>query len=352
MLANRHVMASLRTASPAGRSASATWTSYRPGDGTATRALAMAAARSPRAAARDVPAGLDLVHYPVTVPIPATARAARRHAARRPAPRPAGAVLARRARLPALGLRPSRARRRRGRDVERVPDGRIVDAARASPRARRGRSPRDRPRALHARAARRRRARARRRSACPSGSSLYPANLWPHKNHERLLEALALLRDRELRLVLTGQDYGRLDGLLRRARRAGRREPRRHLGHVPAETAPGALPARRALVFPSLYEGFGAPPLEAMACGCPVAASDARLAARGLRRRGAALRPAVVESIAAAIDRVTLRRRSCEGDCGRRSGARARVHVAAVGRAAPRKIYARAAATWPTCSAS
>ena len=97
---------------------------------------------------------------------------------------------------------------------------------------------------------------------------LYPARGWPHKNHAALFEAFSLLRaqDASLRLVLTG---GALDGL----------------GAVPAGVEVRGLVGRselrqlyrtaRALVFPSLYEGFGLPPLEAMASVCPVAASRA-----------------------------------------------------------------------------
>ena len=48
----------------------------------------------------------------------------------------------------------------------------------------------------------------------------------------------------------------------------------RHLGHVPHDTLAPLLRSATGLVFPSLYEGFGAPPVEAMACGCPVAVSD------------------------------------------------------------------------------
>jgi len=95
---------------------------------------------------------------------------------------------------------------------------------------------------------------------------LYPARPWPHKNHARLYEAFVLLRRErpELRLVLTGGgDFGAVpDGVEAR-------------GLVTREELVSLLRRAAALVFPSLYEGFGQPPLEAMACGCPVACSDA-----------------------------------------------------------------------------
>jgi glycosyltransferase involved in cell wall biosynthesis len=95
---------------------------------------------------------------------------------------------------------------------------------------------------------------------------LYPARRWPHKNHERLFEAFALLRREHpgLRLVLTGGgDFsGVPDGVEAR-------------GQVGVDELVGLLQRASALVFPSLYEGFGLPPLEAMACGCPVACSNA-----------------------------------------------------------------------------
>ena len=96
---------------------------------------------------------------------------------------------------------------------------------------------------------------------------LYPANRWPHKNHARLFDAFALVRRErpELRLVLTGQGH-------ERARLPEGVESR---GHVSADELLDLYRSAACLVFPSLYEGFGLPPLEAMACGCPVAASNA-----------------------------------------------------------------------------
>ncbi|HST17083.1 MAG TPA: glycosyltransferase family 1 protein [Gaiellaceae bacterium] len=94
----------------------------------------------------------------------------------------------------------------------------------------------------------------------------YPARRWPHKNHASLFAAFAELRRErpELRLVLTGGGDFRDVPAGVEAR-----------GHVPYAEVVRLLQTASALVFPSLYEGFGLPPLEAMACGCPVACSNA-----------------------------------------------------------------------------
>ena len=95
---------------------------------------------------------------------------------------------------------------------------------------------------------------------------LYPARSWAHKNHDRLFEAFAELRRErpELRLVLTGG--GHTDAVP---------EGVEVRGLVSEDELVGLYRRAAALVFPSLYEGFGQPPLEAMACGCPVACSNA-----------------------------------------------------------------------------
>jgi glycosyltransferase involved in cell wall biosynthesis len=95
---------------------------------------------------------------------------------------------------------------------------------------------------------------------------LYPARPWPHKNHPRLFEAFRLVRRErpELRLVLTGGTLPRVlpEGVESR-------------GVIGADELAALYRRAAALVFPSLHEGFGQPPLEAMACGCPVACSRA-----------------------------------------------------------------------------
>jgi glycosyltransferase involved in cell wall biosynthesis len=95
----------------------------------------------------------------------------------------------------------------------------------------------------------------------------YPADFYPHKNHERLIEAFAGVRQElpELRLLLAGRDLERFataPGVEVRARAS-------------ADELVGLYRTAAALVFPSLHETFGLPPLEAMACGCPVASSKA-----------------------------------------------------------------------------
>lgn len=96
----------------------------------------------------------------------------------------------------------------------------------------------------------------------------YPARGWPHKNHARLIEAVGLLRRARpgLRLVLTG---GGLESL------GPVPEWVEVRGLVPAEEITRLYATAGCLAFPSLFEGFGLPPLEAMASGCPVAASTA-----------------------------------------------------------------------------
>jgi glycosyltransferase involved in cell wall biosynthesis len=111
---------------------------------------------------------------------------------------------------------------------------------------------------------------------------LYAGTIRPQKNIPRLIEAFAVLRSdleriekySDLRLIIIGDELSRYPAM-RRAVAETRMEPLvRFLGFVPLETLRVFYRAAALFAFPSLYEGFGLAPLEAMACGTPVVASD------------------------------------------------------------------------------
>jgi glycosyltransferase involved in cell wall biosynthesis len=76
------------------------------------------------------------------------------------------------------------------------------------------------------------------------------------------------------------------------------------VGYVPAEELPWWYNAAELFVYPSLYEGFGLPPLEAMACGTPVIASSASSLPEVVGTAGMLVNPTDTEALAAAMDRV------------------------------------------------
>ncbi len=105
---------------------------------------------------------------------------------------------------------------------------------------------------------------------------LYVGNVKPHKNLVRLIRAFTSIAPRvEHRLLLVGNLEGLRSVDHRAARLADRSDGRiRRLGYVPHEDLPRVVAGAEAFVFPSLYEGFGLPPLEAMAAGTAVVAAD------------------------------------------------------------------------------
>lgn len=112
----------------------------------------------------------------------------------------------------------------------------------------------------------------------PGRYLLYPANFWPHKNHEMLLTAFGMARQSglapDLRLVCTGAPGERQLELAAAAAAMGLGKAVLFPGFLPAAAFGILLAQARGLVFPSLYEGFGLPVVEAMALGIPVACSD------------------------------------------------------------------------------
>jgi glycosyltransferase involved in cell wall biosynthesis len=112
----------------------------------------------------------------------------------------------------------------------------------------------------------------------PKGKKLliFVGNIKPHKNLSRLLQALAILNKESSQyfLILVGQAFND-QTLVEQEKELGIAQDVLHTGFVELEELVDLYNLVDLFVFPSLYEGFGIPPLEAMACGTPVAASKA-----------------------------------------------------------------------------
>ncbi len=108
----------------------------------------------------------------------------------------------------------------------------------------------------------------------PTAYLLYVGNHKPHKNLSQLLEVCReIFREfSDLFLCVTGNREDENGALEKMARRHGIRDRLRFLGTLDNEALRTCYRAAKVFAFPSLYEGFGFPPLEAMACGVPVVA--------------------------------------------------------------------------------
>jgi glycosyltransferase involved in cell wall biosynthesis len=156
----------------------------------------------------------------------------------------------------------------------------------------------------------------------PDQFLLYPANFWPHKNHARLFEALRLVRARRPgpRLVCSGVPGALLDERRQEAARAGVEDLVTFPGYLSEVELAALLRTCRALVYPSLYEGFGLPVLEAMACGRPVACSNAGALPEVAGSAALLFDPRLPAAMAEAIERLDAdpRLRAELADRGRR----------------------------------
>jgi glycosyltransferase involved in cell wall biosynthesis len=102
---------------------------------------------------------------------------------------------------------------------------------------------------------------------------LYAGEIRPYKNIKRLIEAYSLLENSTIQLVIVGRITKLSQDVISVVKNSHHSESIRLLGYVPDKDLAALYAGAVAFVFPSLYEGFGLPPLEAMACGCPVLVS-------------------------------------------------------------------------------
>lgn len=136
---------------------------------------------------------------------------------------------------------------------------------------------------------------------------LYVGNIKPHKNLERLIEGFARARaggPDDLRLVVIGDEISKYPALRQSVHRHRLDKHVRFFGFQPAATLVAFYRLARAFVFPSLYEGFGLPPLEAMANLTPVVTSNLSSLPEVVGDAAVLVDPYDVESIADGIRRV------------------------------------------------
>ncbi len=146
----------------------------------------------------------------------------------------------------------------------------------------------------------------RHRLGLPERFVLSVGTIEPRKNHATLVEAYAALRDQhpDVGLVIAGGRGWLYEPFFERVRALGLDGHVVFTGHVPDQDMPALLNAAEVFAFPSEFEGFGLPPLEAMACGIPVVCSDAASLPEVVGDAGLLVSPRDVGAWVQAIDRL------------------------------------------------
>jgi glycosyltransferase involved in cell wall biosynthesis len=112
------------------------------------------------------------------------------------------------------------------------------------------------------------------RYGLPEKYFLYVGTIQPRKNLVRVIEAFAKANLKNTKLVLAGEKGWLSDDIYKLPEKLSIKSRVKFLGFVPTEDLPALYGGALAFIFPSLYEGFGLPILEAFACRCPVLTSD------------------------------------------------------------------------------
>jgi glycosyltransferase involved in cell wall biosynthesis len=142
------------------------------------------------------------------------------------------------------------------------------------------------------------------RRGLPERFVLFVGTLEPRKNVVRLIEAYAQLPPSCPPLMLVGGKGWLYDEILTKVEKLALTDKIRFVGYVAAEELPLWYNAAEIFVYPSLYEGFGLPPLEAMACGTPVITSTASSLPEVVGQAGVLIDPTDVQALASAMERV------------------------------------------------
>jgi glycosyltransferase involved in cell wall biosynthesis len=168
----------------------------------------------------------------------------------------------------------------------------------------------------------------------PDRYLFYPAQFWPHKNHARIVQALAVLRQEhnlKIPIVLSGSHTGEIREqtfceVMSLASQLELEKEIHYLGYVPDEDMSGVYAEAVALVMPTFFGPTNIPILEAWAFGCPVLTSDIRGIREQVQDAAILVDPRSVEAIADGIYRIWT-----DENLGRMLGERGRQRLATYG---------------------
>ncbi len=146
----------------------------------------------------------------------------------------------------------------------------------------------------------------RQKYALPERFILCVGTIEPRKNLPTLLDAFAAVRPRhpQVGLVIAGGRGWLYQSFFEHRRAVGLENQVRLTGHVPDDDLPALINCAEVFAFPSVFEGFGLPPLEAMACGVPIVCSNASSLPEVTGDSGLSLPPHDVQAWAEALDRL------------------------------------------------
>jgi glycosyltransferase involved in cell wall biosynthesis len=143
---------------------------------------------------------------------------------------------------------------------------------------------------------------------------LYTGRISPHKNVARIIEAFSALKAElakegaypDLKLIIIGDEVSKNPDIRRAVIRSGMQHEVRFLGYVSIDVLRIFFDMAKVFVFPSLYEGFGLPPLEAMAHGTPVVASNTSALPEVVGQAALLVNPENVFEISRALHRLLM----------------------------------------------
>lgn len=138
----------------------------------------------------------------------------------------------------------------------------------------------------------------------PENYLFYLGNLEPRKNVLAIIQAFELIEEENLHLVIVGGNAWKYKEIYDYWQKSNKKERILFLGYVDAQDKPGLYHMANVFIYPSIYEGFGLPPVEAMAAGTPVVTSFSSSLPEAVGKAGLLVDPYNYNEISAAIQQI------------------------------------------------